>query len=294
MYNEKLDFLNEEEMAYVGMNKQESRIARGAIEKVIHISAYIIANIIVFFRSILVVIFIFGTAAKCSNDHFDIIVGSPEPTSEQYKDTYLVITDTLSDIVTFKKEEEIYSTFLYCNFCIMDFMKMIRRATDFIQFCNIIIMFSYWITPLMRHTLHQIYETYRIRKASKFETFGDYIIRICGRSYRYSFKLPRDRDKIRAYDKFDVTLTNKLIDKCVAYHLDNDPFISVHNYEKIKLVCSNIKDIRNYYLHNLPECDIDVYGNYSIVLNDLETHVNTLVSLLKAQFPTSNIDILTK
>ncbi|CAL4175030.1 unnamed protein product [Meganyctiphanes norvegica] len=75
--NEELYLLNDEEYSYTGMNKEESKTARGPIEKYIHTSAYLVVKAIVCYQDILTFCSNFGTVTESYEKHLSLIVGSP-------------------------------------------------------------------------------------------------------------------------------------------------------------------------------------------------------------------------
>lgn len=114
------------ENSHTGMNKQQSRKTRGAIEKYCIISSYSIAKAIVIYCEIL---------SDCS--YFGSSAGGPESASEQYIFISPVIIDTLIiEILTFSKVEEFHNLFVYWYFVIMILKRYINYLIDFIKYIH--------------------------------------------------------------------------------------------------------------------------------------------------------------
>lgn len=284
-------FTCEEENTYIGMNKQESRKARGAVEKYIHTGTYVISNIAVFYKEAFVGFPYVRKVTESYKKHYDLIVGNPEPTIDQCEYLFILEKDTLCDIWILIREEEVFCFSVHCNFCIicfciMYFLKVIKFLYDYIKHCIISLYLGCFITPELRCILHKIYERDRNILGHNNESFEQYIKRIIkqidGKKFRVAFNID-ERYEIAYYtknNKFDITSVNKLIDICVEYHLQCVPSTVVDKYRDIKEISRKIKDIRNEHFHNLPELNRTVCNIFWRRCNRLRKLINSIKLLM--------------
>lgn len=272
-----------------GMNKQESRQTRGVIEKIIITSSYIIVIAIVIYCDILSVCSFLGASA-----------GPPEPASEQYIVISPVIKDTIIiEFLTFSKEEQFHSLFVYWYYVIMFELRYIKEGIDSRIFNHYIYIDGYYLTPIMTYILNNFYKNNRAYVTESFEDFFKRALP-SGKKFKDYFnkdeisKIRSTKSKITPSDRFDVTLLNKCIHLCVELCIGSVAHSISVDYKEIQKKSKEIKDIRNDMYHNPPKQDNIQSKKYYNNLKELEHLLNDLVNLLKLQFPSLELDDMTK